>query len=120
MAYLAQAGFDVFSMDMTGYGRSTRPRPMSDPCNFPKAQQAQFVPALINSPCAPSHPTPLTTMASDWNDLAAVVEYLRTLRRVENVSLVGWLQGGTRTAAYVERHPHKVALSRAIQFSPVW
>ena len=25
MAYLARAGFDVFSMDMTGYGRSTRP-----------------------------------------------------------------------------------------------
>src|SRR4051812_39168607 len=25
MAYLAKAGFDVFSMDMTGYGRSTRP-----------------------------------------------------------------------------------------------
>jgi len=25
MAYLAEAGFDVFSVDMTGYGRSTRP-----------------------------------------------------------------------------------------------
>ncbi len=25
MAYLANAGFDVFSMDTTGYGRSTRP-----------------------------------------------------------------------------------------------
>ena len=25
MAFLARAGFDVFSMDMTGYGRSTRP-----------------------------------------------------------------------------------------------
>jgi pimeloyl-ACP methyl ester carboxylesterase len=24
MAFLADAGFDVFSMDMTGYGRSTR------------------------------------------------------------------------------------------------
>ena len=26
MAYLAQAGFDAFSVDMTGYGRSTRVR----------------------------------------------------------------------------------------------
>src|SRR3984957_8604414 len=33
MAYLAHAGFDAFSMDMTGYGRSTRPAPMNDPCN---------------------------------------------------------------------------------------
>ena len=34
MAYLARAGFDVFSVDMTGYGRSTRPAPMNDPCNL--------------------------------------------------------------------------------------
>ena len=34
MGYLAQAGFDVFSVDMTGYGRSTRPFPMNDPCNL--------------------------------------------------------------------------------------
>jgi pimeloyl-ACP methyl ester carboxylesterase len=40
MAYLAKAGFDVFSMDMTGYGRSTRPAAMNDPCNFSKEQQA--------------------------------------------------------------------------------
>ena len=56
MAYLAKAGFDVFSMDMTGYGRSTRPPAMNDPCNFSKEQQAQFVPNLIPAPCAPSHP----------------------------------------------------------------
>src|SRR5688572_3326945 len=31
MAYLAAAGFDVFSMDHTGYGRSTRPGGMDDP-----------------------------------------------------------------------------------------
>ena len=37
MAYLAHAGFDVFSMDMTGYGRSTRPAAMNDPCNLTRA-----------------------------------------------------------------------------------
>jgi pimeloyl-ACP methyl ester carboxylesterase len=56
MAYLAKAGFDVFSMDMTGYGRSTRPLAMNDPCNFSKEQQAQFVPKLIPAPCAQSYP----------------------------------------------------------------
>src|SRR5215469_10137213 len=79
MAYLARAGFDVFSMDMTGYGRKTRPAPMNDPCNFSKEQQAQFVPGLIPAPCAPSHPSPITTMDSDWNDIATVVEHLRAL-----------------------------------------
>ena len=39
MAYLADAGFDVFSMDTTGYGRSTRPAPMNDPCNLSAEQQ---------------------------------------------------------------------------------
>src|SRR5580692_9947120 len=51
MAYLAHAGFDVFAMDMTGYGRSTRPAPMNDPCNVSSQQQALFVPALIPKPC---------------------------------------------------------------------
>ena len=53
MEYLAKAGFDVFSVDMTGYGRSTRPPAMNDPCNLSKAQQAQFVPQLMPAPCAP-------------------------------------------------------------------
>src|SRR5215510_3872287 len=43
MAYLARAGFDVFGMDTTGYGRSTRPAPMADPCNLAGDRQAPFV-----------------------------------------------------------------------------
>jgi pimeloyl-ACP methyl ester carboxylesterase len=31
MEFLARAGFDVFAMDMTGYGRSTRPAAMNGP-----------------------------------------------------------------------------------------
>src|SRR5579863_5567779 len=72
MAYLAHAGFDAFAMDMTGYGRSTRPAPMNDPCNVSHDQQAGFVPSLIPAPCSPSYPHPLTTIASDWNDLGTV------------------------------------------------
>src|SRR5262247_3199019 len=68
MAYLARDGFDVFSMDTTGYGRSTRPPPMNDPCNLAKDRQAGFVPA----PCAPSYPHAMTTIASDWDDITAV------------------------------------------------
>ncbi|HLF10158.1 MAG TPA: alpha/beta fold hydrolase [Gammaproteobacteria bacterium] len=82
MAYLASAGFDVFSMDMTGHGRSTRPHPMT--------QHA-------------------TTVASDWADIDAVVEYLRKLRGVERVSLIGWSLGGPRAGGYAAQHPEKVA-----------
>lgn len=118
MAYLAKAGFDVFSMDMTGYGRSARPPAMNDPCNVSEQEQAQFVPNLIPAPCAPSHPTPITTMGSDWNDIGAVVDHLRGLRRVDKVSLVGWSQGGPRAAGYAARNPAKVA--RLVVLAPAY
>jgi pimeloyl-ACP methyl ester carboxylesterase len=57
-------------------------------------------------------------MDSDWNDLGAVVDHLRALRGVEKVSLVGWSQGGTRTAGYVARHPQKVA--RLVVLAPAY
>jgi pimeloyl-ACP methyl ester carboxylesterase len=118
MAYLAKAGFDVFSMDMTGYGRSTRPSAMNDPCNLSKELQARFVPQLMAAPCAPSHPTPITTMGSDWNDIGTVVDHLRGLRGVEQVSLVAWSQGGPRAGGYAARNPAKVA--RLVVLAPAY
>jgi len=108
MAYLANAGFDTFSMDTTGYGRSTRPSPMNDPCNLAAAQQKQFVPTLIPGPCQPTFPSAATTIASDWNDIDAVVDYLRTLRGADRVSMVAWSLGGPRAGGYAGQHPDKV------------
>src|SRR4030095_10238346 len=62
MGYLARAGFDVFSMDTTGYGRSTRPPAMNDPCNLSQEQQKSFVPAFLSAPCAPSYSRNVTTI----------------------------------------------------------
>jgi pimeloyl-ACP methyl ester carboxylesterase len=108
MAYLARAGFDVFSMDTTGYGRSTRPPAMNDPCNLSQEQQKAFVPGLLSAPCVPSYTRNVTTIASDWNDIDAVVDYIRALRRVDRVSLVAWSLGGPRAGGYAARHPEKV------------
>jgi pimeloyl-ACP methyl ester carboxylesterase len=105
MAYLAAAGFDVFSMDMTGYGRSTRPNVMNETCNLSAEQQA----ALGGTPCKATHDAQLTTIASDWDDLDAVVEHIRALRDVPRVSLVGWSLGGPRAGGYASRNPDKVA-----------
>ena len=118
MGFLAAAGFDVFSVDMTGYGRSTRPAPMSNPCNVPKAQQAQFIPGQIPAPCNPTSDKPLTTMGSDWNDIGAAVDHVRNLRHVDKVALVGWSQGGPRTAGYAARNPGKV--SRLVVLAPAY
>ena len=109
MAYLAHAGFDVFSMDMTGYGRSTRPAAMNDPCNLTKEQQALYVPSLISAPCAASYPKQMTTLASDWNDIDAVVNRVRALRHVDKVSLLAWSLGGPRAGGYAAQHADKVA-----------
>jgi pimeloyl-ACP methyl ester carboxylesterase len=105
MAYLAAAGFDVFSMDMTGYGRSSRPNLMNEVCNLSTEQQT----ALGRTPCQATHGAQLTTIASDWDDLDAVVEYIRALRDVPRVSLVGWSLGGPRAGGYASRNSDKVA-----------
>jgi pimeloyl-ACP methyl ester carboxylesterase len=108
MAYLARAGFDVFAMDTTGYGRSVRPAAMNDPCNLARDRQGAFVPGLIPAACAPSYSHSMTTIASDWNDIGAVVDYVRALRRVDKVSLLAWSLGGPRAGGYASQHPEKV------------
>ena len=108
MAYLAQAGFDVFAMDVTGYGRSVRPTAMNDPCNLARDQQAGFIPSLLPAQCPPSYARQMTTIASDWNDIGAVVDYIRALRHVERVDLVAWSLGGPRAAGFASQHPEKV------------
>jgi pimeloyl-ACP methyl ester carboxylesterase len=118
MAYLARAGFDVFSVDMTGYGRSTRPVQMSDLCNVARDRQGEWIPTLLKAPCAPSYPQALTTIASDWDDVGAAVDYIRALRRVERVSLVAWSLGGPRSGGYAARFSDKV--KRLVLLAPAY
>ena len=118
MAYLARAGFDVFSMDTTGYGRSTRPAVMNDPCNLTSAQQSTFIPRLLAAPCAPSYPHQLTTIASDWDDVGAAIDYVRALRRVDRISLAAWSLGGPRSAGYAAKHSEKI--QRLVLLAPAY
>jgi pimeloyl-ACP methyl ester carboxylesterase len=104
MAYLAGHGFAAYSMDMTGYGRSTRPTVMNDRCNLSVEHQQQ----LFGATCEPSFGSAATTMASDWDDIDAVVNFLREKHGVERVHLVAWSQGGPRAAGYAFKHPAKV------------
>ena len=108
MAYLAHAGFDVFAMDVTGYGRSTRPAAMNDPCNLSREQQATFIPGLLEAPCTPVYAQNMTTIASDWNDIGAVVDHVLALRHVDKVSLIAWSLGGPRAGGYASQHADKV------------
>jgi len=104
MGYLAAAGYDVFTVDMTGYGRSARPAPMTDKCNLSPEQQKSF-----GVSCPQSYPGALTNIESDWNDISAAVAYIRKLRHVDKINLVGWSQGGPRAGGWTALHPDQVA-----------
>jgi pimeloyl-ACP methyl ester carboxylesterase len=108
MRYLAAAGYDTFAIEFTGYGRSTRPPPMDDPCNLSEAQQKQLPPGVIAAPCPPTGSKPITTLESEWEEMDAVIEYIRKLRGVDKVAVVGWSRAGPRTSGYVLRHPEKI------------
>lgn len=104
MAYLANAGYDTFSMDMTGYGRSTRPTVMNDRCNLSKEQQAQFSKSTCDANIDRA-----TTIESDWHDIGAVVDYIRGIRGGAKLNLVGWSLGGPRAGGYAAQNQDKIA-----------
>ena len=107
--WLAQSGgFDVFMLDFQGSGLSPRPK-MDDPCNVPTVQQQSIlIPNPLAATCPPSYPYQLINSRSDWDELDAVVDYIRTLRGVDKVALVSWSAGSLRVAPYAVQHPDKV------------
>jgi pimeloyl-ACP methyl ester carboxylesterase len=118
MAYLAQANLDAFGVDLTGYGFSTRPGPMNDPCNLDPQEQTTLVPALHVDTCPGTKAGQIDTLRSDWDDVDAAVTFIRRLRHVERVSLVGWSYGGSIIGGYAVLHPDKV--DRLIMLSPAY
>ena len=111
------AGVDVFMLDFQGSGRSPRPK-MDDPCNVPTAQQGILIPNPLSATCAHSYPFTLNTSTSDLDELDRVVEYIRNLRGVDKVHLIGWSAGAFRAGPYAAQHRDKVA--SLFLFSPIF
>src|ERR1700730_2226353 len=97
MDYMAERGFDVYTFDLPGYGRSTRPASMDQP----GAQNE-----------------PLTRTADAVKALGAVVDFVRGRDGVEAINLVGWSWGTVITANYAAENPAKVA--RLALYAPAW
>ena len=118
MAFLARAGFDTFAVDMTGYGRSTRPAPMNDPCNLAGPAQAPFVGLLIPAPCKPD-------VDAGRVDAGIGLERCRCGGRLHPRApargqdrSVGWSMGGPRAGGYAAEHPDKI--SKMVLLAPAY
>ena len=112
---LAQAGFDVFMVDLQGIGRSPLPNralpPMTDPCNVTAAQQVTFLrdyPPFVAAPCAASFPFILINSKSEWDELNTVVDYIIAERGVEKIALIGISRASIVIGPYAVQHPEKV------------
>jgi pimeloyl-ACP methyl ester carboxylesterase len=125
LAYLADAGFDAFALDQQGYGNSSRPSVMDDPCNTSAENQAKYlVPNPLAAPCPPRYQQPFGSFATDWDEIDTAVEFIRSLRgdRALKVNLVGWSRGGMRVIGYAALRAHnieKVVALSPTRFPPV-
>jgi pimeloyl-ACP methyl ester carboxylesterase len=124
MADLATAGFDVFAMDLQGYGSSSKPRVMDDPCNTSEDNQTKYlIPNPLRARCPPRYPHSFGSFATDWDEIDTVVDFIRSLRghRALKVNLVGWSRGGMRAIGYAALRPdnvEKVVVLAPTRFPP--
>jgi pimeloyl-ACP methyl ester carboxylesterase len=97
MDYVARRGFDVYLMDVRGYGSSTRPKEFDEP---------------------PDANPPIVDTAVALGDVAAVVEFGLERRGIPRLGLLGWSWGTTLVAAYAADKPEKV--QRLGLYAPIW
>ena len=91
MRHFAGLGWDTFTLDMQGYGLSTRPAVMEHPQAFPASQAPMRAEVTVA-------------------DVARVVDFIRDLRNVKKIHLLGWSLGASLEAPlYAAEHPDKVA-----------
>ncbi len=118
MSFLAENCFDVFAMDIQGYGLSERPK-MDDPCNASLADQKRYlIPNPLEAPCAPSYSLPVESLKWTYDQMDTVVDYIRGLRKDKDlkINIVGWSRGGSRAIGYAATHPDKV--DKLVLFAP--
>jgi len=108
LALLAERGFDVYAADVTGYGFSPRPQ-MHDACSTPgEVQSDLLIPHPLYIPCEGGYGRVLTSLATDWDEIDAIVDYVVDRTGDARVGLVGWGVGAARVGGYAALHPDKV------------
>jgi pimeloyl-ACP methyl ester carboxylesterase len=97
MDYIAQHGYDVYLVDLRGYGGSTRPPEME-------------------KPAAENPPIVRTDVAVE--DVAATVDHILARRGVTKLNLMGWSWGTAIMGRYATQNSDKV--NRLVLYAPPW
>jgi pimeloyl-ACP methyl ester carboxylesterase len=97
MDYIVQHGYDVYMVDLRGYGKSTRPAEMS-------------------RPAADSEPIVRTETAV--KDVGAAVDFILKRRAVAKIDLLGWSWGTEIMGWYTAQNNDKV--NRLVLYAPIW
>jgi pimeloyl-ACP methyl ester carboxylesterase len=97
MDYIAQRGYDVYLVDLRGYGRSTRPPEMDHPAE---------------------HGEPIVRTATGVKDVGSAVEFILKRRGVQKISLLGWSWGTSLMGWYTAQNNDKV--HKLVLYAPQW
>ena len=97
MEYIAARGYDVYLLDLRGYGKSTRPKEMSE---------------------RPDANPPIVRTITAVQDVSLVVDFILKRRKIARLNLLGWSWGTTIMATYTTQNGDKV--ERLILYAPQW
>jgi pimeloyl-ACP methyl ester carboxylesterase len=97
MEYIAVRGYDVYCVDLRGYGRSTRPPEMDQP-----AEQNE----------------PIVRTETAVKDVGAAVDFILKRRGVARINLMGWSWGTTTMGWYTAQHNDRV--NKLVLYAPQW
>lgn len=97
MDYLARRGYDVYALDIRGYGASTKPAEMAQP---------------------PEGKAPLVDNTAALRDVSKTVEYILSRRNLDKLTIVGWSWGATLAGSYAANASSKI--HKLVLYSPPW
>ncbi len=97
MDYIVAHGYDVYLMDIRGFGKSTRPKEMAE---------------------KPEANLPLVRSDAWLKDISSVVDFILRRRNISRLDLIGWSWGANMMATYTTQNPGKV--ERLVLYAPGW
>ena len=97
MDYLATRGYDVYFVDLRGYGPSSRPAEMHQ---------------------AAADNAPVVRTSTAVKDLGTAIDYVLSRRELPCLDVIGWSWGATIAGAYTAGHNDKVC--RLVLYAPQW